>query len=216
VTKLKKKDLRRKQIIQAAIEVFGNHNFKNACISEIAQKANIAEGTIYQYFKNKEDLFFSIPAEMIEEFCEELDLHLQGIHDSFNKLSKFVWIYLYHFKTNPAYTRSLMLEMRVSKNFSKSKTHEKVAWIYGRVNEIIKEGQEEGLIRKDVNGQTIGEMLLGTLEYRLTRWLLKDEQFDLMENYGEICELIFNGIRSSSASNWGTSPPNVKLLNVVN
>jgi len=83
-------------------------------------------------------------------------------------------------------------------------------------NEIIKEGQEEGLIRKDVNGQTIGEMLLGTLEYRLTRWLLKDEQFDLMENYGEICELIFNGIKSSSASNWGASPPNVKLLNVVN
>lgn len=215
VTKLKRKDLRRRQIIQAAIEVFGNSNFKNACISEIAQKANIAEGTIYQYFKNKEDLFFSIPAEMIEEFCEELDLHLQGIHDSYNKLSKFVWLYLYHFKTNPAYTRSLMLEMRVSKNFSKSKTHEKVAVIKDRVNEIIREGQKEGLIRKDINGHTIGEMLLGMLEYRLTRWLLRDENFDLMENYGEICDLIFNGIRASSANNRGVSPPNMKLLNVV-
>jgi TetR/AcrR family transcriptional regulator, fatty acid metabolism regulator protein len=216
VVRLKKKDLRRKQIIQAAIEVFGNNSFKNACISEIAQKANIAEGTIYQYFKNKEDLFFSIPAEMIEEFCDELDLHLQGIHDSFNKLSKFVWLYLYHFKTNPAYARSLMLEMRVSKNFSKSKTHVKILGIYDRVNEIIKEGQEDGLIRKDIHGHTIWEMLQGMLEYRLTRWLLKDEDFDLMENYGEICDLIFNGIKSSSASNRNSSPQNMKLLNIVN
>jgi TetR/AcrR family transcriptional regulator, fatty acid metabolism regulator protein len=216
VIKHKKKDIRRRQIIQAAIEVFGKSNFKNACISEIAQKANIAEGTIYQYFKNKEDLFFSIPAEMIEEFCEDLDLHLQGIHDSYNKLSKFVWLYLHHFKTNPAYTRSLMLEMRVSQNFSKSNTHEKVKVIKDRVFEIIKEGQEEGLIRKDIDGKTIGEMLMGTLEYRLTRWLLKDENFDLLENYGEICDLIFNGIRSSISSNRGALPPSMRLLNVIN
>ncbi|SEM29336.1 transcriptional regulator, TetR family [Syntrophus gentianae] len=212
----KKKDLRRKQIIEAAIEVFGNNSFKEASISEIAQRAKIAEGTIYQYFKNKEDLFFSIPAEMIEEFWDELDLHLQGIHDSFNKMSKFVWFYLYHFKMNPAYARSMMLEMRVSKNFSKSKTHDKVVWIYERVLEIIKEGQEEGLIRKDVEGYAIREMLMGMLEARLTRWLLKDEKFDLMENYGEICDLIFNGIKSSAASNWGSSPQSMKLLNIAN
>jgi len=197
VTKAKKrKDLRKQQILQAAIEVFGSRSFQNAGISEIAQKANIAEGTIYQYFKNKEDLFFSIPAQMIEEFCEELDLHLEGINDALNKLRKLTWFYLYHFKSNPTYARILMLEMRVSRNFPQSRTFDRVQVIADKVLELIREGQQGGLIRNDVDGRDIRELLLGMLEHRVTRWVLKEGKFDLLENYGVICELIFEGIRS--------------------
>jgi len=195
---IKKKDLKKQQILQAAVEVFGNSNFQSAGISEIAQKANVAEGTIYQYFKNKEDLFFSIPAQKTEAFCEELDLHIEGIHDALNKLRKLTWFYLYFFKTNPAYARILMLEMRVNKSFFKSVTFERVKVFNDRILELIKEGQEEGLIRKEMDGRVIREQLLGFLEHRVTRWLLKEEQNDLLENYGEISDLIFNGIKSSN------------------
>jgi len=195
---IKKKDLKKQQILQAAVEVFGNSNFQSAGISEIAQKANVAEGTIYQYFKNKEDLFFSIPAQKTEAFCEELDLHIEGIHDALNKLRKLTWFYLYFFKTNPAYARILMLEMRVNKSFFKSVTFERVKVFNDRILELIKEGQEEGLIRKEMDGRVIREQLLGFLEHRVTRWLLKEEQTDLLENYGEISDLIFNGIKSSN------------------
>jgi TetR/AcrR family fatty acid metabolism transcriptional regulator len=192
-----KKDLKRQQIIQAAAEVFGNSNFQNAVISEIAQKANVAEGTLYQYFKNKEDLFFSIPAQKTEEFCEEFNLHLQGIHDVFSKVRKLIWYYLYFFKTNPAYARSLMLEMRVSKGFIRSETYGRIKAFTDQVLEIIKEGQEEGRFRNDVGVYAIRELILGVLEYRVTRWLLKEEKYDLIEHYDEICDLIFNGIKSS-------------------
>lgn len=191
----KRKDMRKKQILEAAIEVFGSSRFQNASISEIAQKANIAEGTIYQYYKNKEDLFFSIPAQMIEDFCDELDLHLEGIHDALNKLRKFIWLYLYHFKTNPDYARTLMLDMRVRSNFPKSRTFDRVKVVTDRVLELIKEGQEEGVIRNDVDARDIREMLMGMLEHRLTRWLLKERKFDLLENYNVISDLIFNGIK---------------------
>jgi TetR/AcrR family transcriptional regulator, fatty acid metabolism regulator protein len=192
-----KKDLRRQQIIQAAAEVFGSSNFQNASISEIAQKANVAEGTLYQYFKNKEDLFFSIPAQKTEEFCEEFNLHLQGIHDAFSKLRKLIWYYLYFFKTNPAYARALMLEMRVSKGFIKSETYGKIKAFTDKVLDIIKEGQEEGRIRKDVDVHIIRELVLGVLEHWVTRWLLKDEEYDLVEHYEEIGNLILSGIKSS-------------------
>jgi len=194
---IKKKNLRKQQILQAAVEVFGNSNFQSAGISEIAQKANVAEGTIYQYFKNKEDLFFSIPAQKTEAFCEELDLHIEGIHDAYNKLGKLTWYYLYFFKTNPAYARILMLEMRVNRSFFESGTFDRVKVFNDKVLEIIKQGQEESFIRSDVDGCVIREMLLGFLEHRVTRWLLKDEEYDLLENYGEIFELVFNGIKSS-------------------
>lgn len=192
-----KKDLRRQQIIQAAAEVFGSSSFQNASISEIAQKANVAEGTLYQYFKNKEDLFFSIPAQKTEEFCEEFTLHLQGIHDTFSKVRKLIWYYLYFFKMNPAYARSLMLEMRVNKSFIKSKTYDRTKVFTDKVLDIIKEGQEAGHIRKDVDVHIIRELVLGVLEHWVTRWLLKDEEYDLVEHYEEICNLIFGGIKSS-------------------
>jgi len=192
----KKKDLRKREILQAATEVFGSGNFQTASISEIARKANVAEGTIYQYFKNKEDLFFSIPAQKTETFCEELDLHLEGIHDAQTKLRKFAWYYFYFFKTNPTYARLLMLEMRVSKCFSKSRTYDQVTVFTDQVLEIIKEGQEEGLIRRDMDRHAIREMLFGFLEHRVTRWLLNEEKNDLLDNYGEVCKLVFNGIKS--------------------
>lgn len=194
----KKKDLRKRQILQAAVEVFGNSNFQSAGISEIAQRANIAEGTIYQYFKNKEDLFFSIPAEKTETFCEELDLHLEGIHDVLNKIRKLTWFYLYFFKTNPEYARILMLEMRVNRSFFKCKTFDKVAMFNNKVLDLILEGQEQGLIRGDVDGRVIREQLMGFLEHRVTGWLIKEEKEDLLKNYGEISDLVFNGIKPAA------------------
>ncbi len=194
---MSKKDLKRQQIIQAAAEVFGTRSFQNAAISEIAQKASVAEGTLYQYFKNKEDLFFSIPAQKTEEFCEEFNLHLEGIYDGLNKIRKLIWYYLYFFKMNPAYARILMLEMRVSKSFIKSGTYDRIKAFTDRVLEIIEEGQAEGSIRSGVDPYLIRELILGVLEHRVTRWLLKEEKYDLTGHYYEVCDVILRGIESS-------------------
>ncbi len=189
-----KKIEKRESIIQAAIEVFGKNNFKNSSISEIVQKANVAEGTIYQYFKNKEDLFFSIPIEKTKEFTRELDLHLQGINGAVNKIRKFIWYYLYFFKTNPDYGRILMLEMRVSKSFTETETYDFLKKSTSRILEVIEEGQEEDVIRKDTNPYLNRQLILGILEHIVTRWLLKEGKYDLMEHYSGATELIFHGI----------------------
>lgn len=191
---MSKKIARRQSMIQAAIEVFSKSNFQNSSISEIAQRANVAEGTIYQYFKNKEDLFFSTPVEKTKEFCEELDLHLQGITGTFNKIRKFIWYYLYFFKMNPEYGRILMLEMRVSKSFVKTKTYKFLKKSTSRILEVVKKGQEEGVIRKDVNVYVLRQLILGILEHIVTRWLLKGEKYDLTEYYEDITKLVINGI----------------------
>jgi len=190
-----KKKVKRKSIIDAAIEVFSRNGFQNSTISEIAQKANVAEGTIYQYFRNKEDLFFSIPIDKTKEFYGELELHLQGIKGSINKVRKFVWYYIHHLQANPEYARALMLEMRVNRNFIRTKTYEAFRPMTHRILEIIEEGQEEGAIRKDVDMYTIRHLILGSLEHIVTRWVLKDEKYDLLAQYDDILKLIIPGIR---------------------
>ena len=189
-----KKAIKRELIIQAAIEVFGKNGFRNSRISEIARRANVAEGTIYQYFRNKEDLFFYIPVEKTNEFCRELDLHLGGIHGALNKIRKFIWYYLYFFKTNPEYSRILMLEMRVNKSFIKTKTYRSIRKFTDKVLEIIEEGQREGIIKKDVNLYVIRQLILGILEHLVTRWLLKEGRYNLIEDCDKVSELVFHGI----------------------
>jgi TetR/AcrR family fatty acid metabolism transcriptional regulator len=191
------KTIRREAIIQAAIEVFSKKDFKTASISEIAQKAGVADGTIYQYFKNKEDLFFSIPTEKTNEFRRQLELHLQGISGALNKLRKFVWYFLYFFKTNPEYGRILLLEMRVSKSFVKTATYDFLKQSVSSVLDIIAEGQEEGVIRTDVDIYLLRHLILGTLEHMVSRWLLKDEKYDLLEHHEEVSRILIDGLRGA-------------------
>jgi TetR/AcrR family fatty acid metabolism transcriptional regulator len=192
-----KKNIKRHLIIQAAIEVFSKNNFQNSSIAEIAKRANVAEGTIYQYFKNKEDLFFSIPVEKTKEVCKELELHLQGINGALNKIRKFIWCYLFFFKMNQEYARTLMLEMRVSKNFIKTKAYKSFKPFTNKILEIIEEGQREGIIRKDIKIYLIRQLILGILEHSVTRWLLKGGKYNLMEHFNEVSELVFYGITNS-------------------
>jgi TetR/AcrR family transcriptional regulator, fatty acid metabolism regulator protein len=193
---MSKKIIKRKSIIQAAIEVFSKKDFKTASISEIAQKAGVADGTIYQYFKSKEDLFFSIPIEKTNEFRSQLDLHLEGISGAINKIRKFVWYFLYFFKTNPEYGRILMLEMRVSKSFVKTKTYDFLKQSVSQAMAIIIEGQNEGVIRQDTDPYILRHFILGTLEHMVTRWLLKEGKYDLIEHHEEVSRILIEGLRA--------------------
>jgi TetR/AcrR family fatty acid metabolism transcriptional regulator len=193
---MSKKAVRRESIIQAAIEVFSKKDFKSASISEIAQKAGVADGTIYQYFKSKEDLFFAIPIEKTNEFRSQLELHLEGISGAFNKLRKFAWYFLYFFKTNPEYGRILMLEMRASKSFVKTETYGFLKQSVSRVMDIIAEGQNEGVIRQDTDIYILRHLILGTLEHMVTRWLLKEEKYDLLEHHQDVSRILIDGLRA--------------------
>ena len=191
---MNKKATRRQQILQAAIEIFGRNNFDDTSISEIARRAGVAEGTIYQYFKNKQDLFFSIPREKTKTFSAQLDLYLKGVTDAREKLKKFAWYYLHFFRTNPDYARSLMLEMRVSKAFARSGSYKGVKRFMSQALAILKEGQEQGVIRQDLDLYLLRHLLLGALEHVVTRWLLRGEKEDIMLCHEQLSDLILNGV----------------------
>ena len=199
-----KKEIKRESIIQAAIEVFSKKGFQAATVSEIAEKAGVADGSIYQYFKNKEDLFFSIPVEKTKEFRTQLELHLEGISGAFNKIRKFVWYFLYFFTVNPEYGRLLMLEMRVSKSFVRTDTYDFLKQSVSSVLEIITEGQHEGVMRTDTDLYILRHLVLGTLEHIVSRWLLKDGKYDLLKYHQEVSRLIIDALRSPTCS--GAAP----------
>ena len=97
-----------------------------------------------------------------------------------------------------------MLEMRVSKSFTETETYHFLKESTSRILEVIEEGQEENVIRKDTNRYLNRQLILGILEHIVTRWLLKEENYDLMEHYNGVTEVVLHGICNSQTQIPGT------------
>jgi TetR/AcrR family fatty acid metabolism transcriptional regulator len=91
------------RILAAAEEIMSQKGLADSTISEIAQKAGVADSVIYQYFKGKEELLFSIPAERMKEVLDLLDEQLQGIRDPESRLRKMIWFHRRYNETPPGY-----------------------------------------------------------------------------------------------------------------
>jgi TetR/AcrR family fatty acid metabolism transcriptional regulator len=97
---------------------------------------------------------------------------------------------------NPHYARMLLLEMRVNKSLVETKVYTSFKQFTGKVLEILQEGQEEGVVRKDVNLYVLRQLILGILEHVVTRWLLKGQKYDLMDYYEDINKLVVSALSS--------------------
>jgi TetR/AcrR family fatty acid metabolism transcriptional regulator len=154
---------RKERILTAAEVIMSQKGLAESTIAEIAKKAAVTDSYIYQYFKGKEDLLFSIPGERMKEVLSLLDEHLQGIRDAESQLRKMVWFHLRYNDTHPGYARILFLECRSSKHFYKSPAYQLVRKYAGVLMGILKRGVQDGRFRKDISLSLVRDVILGTL-----------------------------------------------------
>ena len=187
--------------MEAALNIFARKSFKEVPISEIAEEAGVAVGTVYEHFKNKEDLLFSLPLKSADIFGEQLNLHLEGLHSPVEKIRKYIWFYLYFNKHNPVFIELLLLELRVNKNFFNTRKKRGMLKSMAKILDLIKEGQEQGEIRNDISPFMIRHMIIGTLEHVSTYWLLKERQSDIASFSNDVAAMVLSGIVTKKGSN---------------
>lgn len=171
------------RIIGAATEVFAEKGFYNATIADIAKRANVAEGTIYLYFKNKDDLLISIFEHSIDLFTKAVNKEILGNLSPEEKLKRFVSLHLKLVQENPNLAQVLQIELRQSSKFMKEYRGGKFAEYLHLVESIIHEGQEKNRFRKDLDARVLRRALFGAVDEMALDWLLmKDKKYSL-----EIC-----------------------------
>ena len=186
---------KKKIIMDMAMKVFGEKGFKNATISQIARNAGVGDATIYEHFKNKETLLQSIPSEFTDILIEDFNHHLLGIKGAFNKLRKFVWWWLDYMEKNPGYGTITLLELKTSRNFLKTGGYQKAREFYHLLTDIIKEGQDEGSIKKDINVYLARSVIIGALEHNIIRWLLKERTYSLLAYADDLVEFFMSMLK---------------------
>ncbi len=188
---------RKGQILNSAIKIFGEKGFQNATIAEIAKDAGIGDATIYEYFKSKEDLLLAIPVEITKELIPLINDHMMGIKGALNKLRKFIWWWLNYVEKNPGYGSIVLLELKTSKTYVSNEAYQAARNFYKIVLDIIREGQEEGSIKKEINIYLARSICVGAIEHIIIRWLLKDRKYSLTQYADELADLLINSLKKN-------------------
>ena len=186
---------KRKAIIEAAINVFSHKGFHKAKISNISKLANVADGTIYLYFKNKENLLVSAFDELIEGILVEMKDKISNEKSALDRLTKFFDLHVDVFTEQPAVVRFLAIELRQSPDFyelypSYNPLKEYISFIEKLIIDSIKEKS----IRA-VDSRALTLIIFGTMDFLLTEWSTKNQPFSLVEMKEKIVDIIRWGIR---------------------
>jgi TetR/AcrR family fatty acid metabolism transcriptional regulator len=189
---------KKRKILASAIKVIGEKGYQNATIAEIAKEAGIGDATIYEYFRNKEDLLLSIPVEVTKELIPQINDHLMGIKGALNKLRKFIWWWLNYVERNPGYGAIVLLELKTSKTYVSTEAYQAARNFYQIVLDIIKEGQEAGEFKKEINIYLARSLCVGSIEHIIIRWLLKDRKYSLIQYADELADLLVDSFKNDS------------------
>jgi len=117
---------KRHKILEAAMSVFSEVGYEKAHIRDIARKARVSQGTIYEAFRDKEGLLHGIPEMVMPRAIEDLTLHMNGIVGAVNKPRKFTWFYLHFFEAHPAWSKVVLLQIKPNSRFLHTQAYQLV------------------------------------------------------------------------------------------
>lgn len=183
------------RIISAALKVFAEKGFYNTRISEIAREANVADGTIYLYFKNKDDILISLFEEEIGKICAFMREELAKTQDPVEKLRIFASNHLNLILKKRELAEVMQVEVRQSPKFMREYVSKIFMEYINFIRGIVQEGQDQGVFRKDVPPGIVKRAFFGALDEMARYWILSSmKKYKPSDCAKEISELFIRGL----------------------
>lgn len=179
----------------AAEIVFAERGFFNARVAEIAREAGVADGTIYLYFKSKDDLLISVFEARMERVNTVLAGAIAEHQSTSDKLTAFVHAYFDLVREQPAVAEVLTVELRQSTKFMKEYANPRFADFLRLLAGIIADGQAAGELVDTIPPAHVARMIFGILDELALAWLLgRGEKFDIVRATEWVAQLTLTGL----------------------
>ncbi len=183
------------QILKAAIKTFARKGFYNTRISDIAKEANVADGTIYLYFKNKDILLVSLFEESMNQIIQMVNERLSAIDDPIEQLRAFIKVHFELIKKDKFLAEVISVELRQSNKFIKEYKNIKFKEYLNIISGIIRDAQSKGLIAKHLMPGILKRMVFGALDELTLIWVLAgDSKYTIEKLSNDAMEVLINGI----------------------
>ncbi|MBQ0141086.1 MAG: TetR/AcrR family transcriptional regulator [Kurthia sp.] len=193
---MKREKPKYKQIIDAAVIAIADNGYHQAQVSKIAKQAGVADGTIYLYFKNKEDILISVFEEKMAVFIESLNNIIIENTDPTEKLRLMIQNHFEVLSNDTYLSRVTQLELRQSNRDLRLKINAILKVYLDQLDAILKEGVESGAFSKDIDLRLARQVIFGTIDEVTTSWVMKDHKFDLTLQAPKVFQLLLNGIKA--------------------
>jgi len=183
------------KIIQAATKVFAEKGFYNSKVSDVAKEAQVADGTIYLYFKNKDDLLISIFEDSMDHFTASVQEEMSEAHGPVDRLRRFIRLHLELVREHPDTAQVLQIELRQSSKFMKEYAATKFRDYLDIISKILEEGQGLGHFKKDINPQIVKRAIFGAIDEMALEWvLMKKKKYSVDEVAQQLCTMFIDGL----------------------
>jgi TetR/AcrR family transcriptional regulator, fatty acid metabolism regulator protein len=185
---------KRVAILDAATTVFAKRGYFGSQVADVARAAGIAAGTVYLYFRSKEEILTSIFDRTMREAIEQGRTALEDVRDPVERLRRIARMHLARMGRDRNLAIVFQVELRQTtkfmEQFSKSGLRDYL-WV---IQQTIEEGQRRGVFRKTINARTASKVFFGALDELATNWILSRRRYVLEEQADEIVDLIVGGL----------------------
>lgn len=190
---MKKDKPKYRQIIDAAVIVIAENGYHQAQVSKIAKQAGVADGTIYLYFKNKEDILISLFQEKMGNFVEKIEQKIAGFETAAEKLIVMVETHFSMLTQDRHLGIVTQLELRQSNKELRLKINDVLKGYLKVIDNILIEGKEKGEFAEDLDVRLARQMIFGTMDETITTWVMNDQKYDLTTLAKSVSQLLLNG-----------------------
>ena len=185
---------KRDSILRAATEAFARHGFFQSQVADVARAAGVAAGTVYLYFRSKDDLLVSIFEKTMTEALAEGRAALEGVTDSRERLKRIARLHMERLGRDRDLAVVFQVELRQSTKFMQRFSSTYLRDYLGMIRETIVAGQTAGTFRRDVNPTTAAKIFFGALDEMATNWILSRRRYSLMAEAEAVIDIFVNGV----------------------
>lgn len=185
---------KRAAILRAAIDVFAARGFFNAQVADVARAAGVAAGTVYLYFRGKDDLLVSIFDRTMREAIDEGRACVAPIADPVARLRAIARLHLDRMGRDRNLAVVFQVELRQSTKFMARFSATALREYLGIIRDVIVEGQSTGVFRRDLNATLAAKLLFGGLDEMATNWILSTRRYALAGEADAIVDLFVGGL----------------------
>ncbi len=186
---------KRDLILRAATKVFAQNGYFQSQVADVARVAGVAAGTVYLYFKSKDDLLVSIFERSMNDVLAEGRAAIAGLADPAARLGKLAHLHLERLGRDKDLAVVFQVELRQSVKFMERFSETFLQDYFKLIRQAIADGQQSGVFRRDISATTATKIFFGALDEMATNWVLSRRKYDLNADADAVVDLFINGVK---------------------
>ncbi|HSA91734.1 MAG TPA: TetR/AcrR family transcriptional regulator [Terriglobales bacterium] len=184
------------RILDAAIDVIAEKGYFQSRVSDIAQRAGVADGTIYLYFRNKEQILTAAIDAAFAAFLEKARREVEQAKDPRERLRRVALLHLKAMGEHRSLAVVFQTELRQSAKFLAQFSHQRLVEYFELIRRVVREGQEAGLFRRGMSDKIAANCFFGALDEMVTSWVLSEREYALAGAADAVADLILKGMET--------------------